>query len=220
MLIKLVCICKNAALRSAIGNPVLSLSVVYDVGWGANDNSHWLDRFIWGAQFEKGAFVTPYIVTAGATATRAAPVCTTTDLGWYNTAQGTFVARGIWAGTGAAATRFIQLDDATENNQISILATSSAGRGFITATSASQYDQSPAATTTASFGVALGVAASSRVYAAGVAGAASGAVTVPTGLTTLRFGSSSTAVTGGMWVQSASYYPTRLPDATLAAISA
>lgn len=35
MFTKLVRIGKDAELRSANGKPVLSLSVVYDVGWGA-----------------------------------------------------------------------------------------------------------------------------------------------------------------------------------------
>ena len=55
MLIKLVRIGKDAELRSANGKPVLSLSVVYDVGWGANKKSQWLNLAMWGAQAEKTA---------------------------------------------------------------------------------------------------------------------------------------------------------------------
>ncbi|MBK7301072.1 MAG: single-stranded DNA-binding protein [Moraxellaceae bacterium] len=53
MMIKLVRIGKNAELRSANGKPVLSLSVVYDVGYGANKKSQWLNLAMWGAQAEK-----------------------------------------------------------------------------------------------------------------------------------------------------------------------
>ena len=53
MLIKLVRIGKDAELRSANGKPVLSLSVVYDIGWGANKKSQWLNLAMWGAQAEK-----------------------------------------------------------------------------------------------------------------------------------------------------------------------
>ena len=53
MLIKLVRIGKDAELRSANGKPVLSLSVVYDVGYGANKKSQWLNLAMWGAQAEK-----------------------------------------------------------------------------------------------------------------------------------------------------------------------
>jgi single-strand DNA-binding protein len=53
MMIKLVRIGKDAELRSANGKPVLSLSVVYDVGFGANKKSQWLNLAMWGAQAEK-----------------------------------------------------------------------------------------------------------------------------------------------------------------------
>jgi len=53
MLIKLVRIGKDAELRSANGKPVLSLSVVYDVGYGTNKKSQWLNLAMWGAQAEK-----------------------------------------------------------------------------------------------------------------------------------------------------------------------
>lgn len=53
MLIKLVRIGKDAELRSANGKPVLSLSVVYDVGYSANKKSQWLNLAMWGAQAEK-----------------------------------------------------------------------------------------------------------------------------------------------------------------------
>ena len=53
MFTKLVRIGKNAELRSANGKPVLSVSVVYDVGWGQNKKSQWLNLAMWGAQAEK-----------------------------------------------------------------------------------------------------------------------------------------------------------------------
>lgn len=55
MFCKLVRIGKDAELRSANGKPVLSLSVVYDVGYGANKKSQWLNLAMWGAQAEKVA---------------------------------------------------------------------------------------------------------------------------------------------------------------------
>ena len=53
MYIKLVRIGRDAELRSANGKPVLSVSVVYDVGWGQNKKSQWLNLAMWGAQAEK-----------------------------------------------------------------------------------------------------------------------------------------------------------------------
>jgi len=53
MMIKLVRIGKDAELRSANGKPVLSLSVVYDIGFGASKKGQWLNLAMWGAQAEK-----------------------------------------------------------------------------------------------------------------------------------------------------------------------
>ena len=57
MLIKLVRIGRDAELRSANGKPVLSLSVVYDVGFGQHKKPQWLNLTLWGQQAEK---VQPY----------------------------------------------------------------------------------------------------------------------------------------------------------------
>ena len=53
MFCKLVRIGKDAELRNANGKPVLSVSVVYDVGWGQNKKSQWLNLAMWGSQAEK-----------------------------------------------------------------------------------------------------------------------------------------------------------------------
>ena len=53
MFTKLVRIGKDAELRSANGKNVLSVSVVYDVGWGQNKKAQWLNLTMWGAQAEK-----------------------------------------------------------------------------------------------------------------------------------------------------------------------
>ena len=53
MMIKLVRIGKDAELRSTNGKHVISLSVVYDIGFGANKKSQWLNLAMWGAQAEK-----------------------------------------------------------------------------------------------------------------------------------------------------------------------
>jgi len=51
---KLVRIGKEAELRTtSTGKPCLSLSVVYDVGYGQNKKAQWLNLAMWGAQAEK-----------------------------------------------------------------------------------------------------------------------------------------------------------------------
>ncbi len=56
-----------------------------------------VDILLWGIQMEAGAFGTSYIPTAGATAPRAADVCTIEGdnfSSWYNTSESTWYAEG------------------------------------------------------------------------------------------------------------------------------
>ena len=51
--------------------------------------------YFWGAQLEVASFPTSYIPTTTVAVTRAADVCQTTDLSWYNGALGTFYGRAV-----------------------------------------------------------------------------------------------------------------------------
>ena len=54
MFVKLVRIGRDAELRATqSGKSVLSVSVVYDVGYGENKKSQWLNLVMFGAQAEK-----------------------------------------------------------------------------------------------------------------------------------------------------------------------
>lgn len=54
MFVKLVRIGRDAELRATqSGKSVLSVSVVYDVGFGTNKKSQWLNLVMFGAQAEK-----------------------------------------------------------------------------------------------------------------------------------------------------------------------
>lgn len=54
MFIKTVRIGNSAEFRTTgTGKPCLSVSVVYDVGYGQNKKSQWLNLVMWGAQAEK-----------------------------------------------------------------------------------------------------------------------------------------------------------------------
>lgn len=55
MFIKLVTLGKDAELKSANGKPFLSVSAAYDVGYGANKKTQWLNLTMWGVQAEKSA---------------------------------------------------------------------------------------------------------------------------------------------------------------------
>ena len=82
--------------------------------------------FIWGAQLEVGAFPTSYIQTVASQVTRAADAASMTGTNfssWYDQAQGTLYAEvayfGGLIGT-AIATNVIVIDDGTINNAINI----------------------------------------------------------------------------------------------------
>lgn len=55
MFTKLVRIGRDAELRSANNKPMLTVSVVYDVGWGQNKKAQWLNLVMFGQQAEKVA---------------------------------------------------------------------------------------------------------------------------------------------------------------------
>lgn len=55
MFTKLVTLGKDAELKSASGKPFLSVSCVYDVGFGQNKKAQWLNLVMFGNQAEKSA---------------------------------------------------------------------------------------------------------------------------------------------------------------------
>ena len=83
--------------------------------------------YAWGAQLEAGAFATSYIPTVASTVTRSADVASVNTLSpWFNATEGTLFAetsRFTIAGLG----RSFQLDDGTSNERIYIHTGSSGG---------------------------------------------------------------------------------------------
>jgi hypothetical protein len=77
--------------------------------------------YIGQMQFEAGAKATSYIPTTGAAATRAADVCSTTDVSWARSTSGTFYVESKRSTvlTGQANYRFA-LSDGSANNLIAI----------------------------------------------------------------------------------------------------
>lgn len=84
------------------------------------------DIFIWGAQFEAGAFASSYIPTTTTSLVRSADVCSITGAaftGFYNQTEGTMVFKGDrvlgnnFAGI-SGFPRYISFDDGTVSNRI------------------------------------------------------------------------------------------------------
>jgi hypothetical protein len=168
---------------------------------------------IWGYQLEAGAFPTSYIPTTSATVTRAADVASMTGTNfssWYNQSQGTAYADYFIQNTVIAYS--IRIDDGTGANVISFL--ENANYMYINTASVSQF--------TREFTPRLGrrrqilAFASNNVNSVvdGVLGTVDTAVTLPA-VNRLAF----TGATVGT-IARLTYYPVRLPDAQLQALTA
>lgn len=181
--------------------------------------------FVYGAQLEAGAFATSYIPTVASTVTRASDVAVMTGTNfssWYNQTDGTFVS----SFTSRANAVVLVANDGTFNNrlpQLSIGATS-AYENYIVSGGSVVATLIPAGTQV--FGTPANVAVTYALndYAAAANGGTvvtdtSGAL--PTGVNSLyigRFQNGTTQVNG--YIRSITYYPTRLANAQLQALTA
>ena len=184
--------------------------------------------FIWGAQLEAGAFATSYIPTVASQVTRSADVATITGANfsqWFNAAEGTLVVEATTSGDILSSYSSTILDASVTNIIGTDIDSSGAYRLRVTAASVNQ----------ALVGVVNPVAANTTYKLAGAyrvndfaASANGGAVgtdtsgTVPTGLSYLAIGSSS-SVGANSWnghIRSIKYFPTRLSNAQLQALTA
>lgn len=172
------------------------------------------------ANFEAGDFATPFIVTAGATATRAASSCTTTNISWYNTATGTFVSAAMSMGT-ASVNNAVMIDDGSANNRIRHTYNGASQRGVFLVTDGTVAQATITPVTTVAQGTMCKMASSwvANLFdnaTNGVLGTQDTSGTIPTGLTTLGIGMSGSATNPlNGWFSSASYYPQRFSQTQL-----
>lgn len=176
--------------------------------------------YAWGAQVEDGSVATSFIETTTATATRAADVALvsgTNFSSFYNPNEGTFVAEFDCASTCSA----VSADDGTNNNFIRVGRNSTTGRLRVYAGGASQVDATPANASGWASYVKQAGAYKANDFAACVNGgtvATDTSGTVPT-VTQLRIGVSGAGDYINGHLRRLTYYPTRLSDAQLAALS-
>ena len=181
--------------------------------------------FIWGAQFEAGAFPTSYIATTSAQVTRSADAASMTGTNfssWYRQDEGTVYAdfikygAGITSGGGASTPRVWNIDDGTSsiqlrfNSSVTIESTTSGSIYMALPWVAGSVNKAAVAyqTNNAAFAVNSSVTTD-------VAGSA------PTTLNSMKLGSN-TAATGGFLnghIRRISYYPARLTNAQLQALT-
>ena len=177
--------------------------------------------YIWGAQFEAGAFPTSYIKTEASQVTRAADVASMTGTNfsdWYNESEGTFVVKVTQIS--ATGTRpIVQIDDTTGNEQITLRGNVANPEFYVVDGGVDQV-QIDAGTITSNTSYTLAGAYKLNDFAASKDGAVTvtdTSGTLPT-VTQMRIGNDGTNWLSG-WIRSITYYPRRLSDLVLRSLS-
>jgi hypothetical protein len=186
--------------------------------------------FLWGAQLEAGAFPTSYIPTTTTALTRAADVASVNTLSpWYNASAGTLYAESLTNNTVPASSfpQQVGFSDGTINNRTIIFTFNSSGTNRVNATGnvggVQQYTLDSASTNVSPGSVAkaaFGYATNDIAFSTNSSAALTDTVaTIPT-VTTLYIGN---ANLGGNfyngWIRRITYYPRRLSNAELQAIT-
>lgn len=181
--------------------------------------------FLYGAQLEAGAFATSYIPTVASQVTRTADQCSIVAPNfapWYNQSEGTFVFEGTVLG----ATGFswpVVASDNTAANRLGMYRSGIAVAGFIIASNVTQME---VATTSvvANVPFKIGVAAqanSGNFSFNGNIGSTDTTITMPV-VNKISLGSSASGAAEYLngHIRSIRYYPTRLSNAQLQALTA
>lgn len=176
-------------------------------------------------QLELGAFATPVIATTTTAATRAAPVCSTTNLGWYTQNIGTWVVAARSAIVSSGANQMMaRTSDNSYNNQIAV-SLSSTGFAALSTASGGVFDGLATAvaaiTANTSFKAAGAFAANDLALSFNSAAVVTdSALTAPASQTVFNVGSDHAGANHfNGWIASLTYYPLRLPNATLQSLS-
>lgn len=187
--------------------------------------------YLWGAQAEmavtSAGYPTSYIPTTTATATRPRDIATMTGINfssWYNQTEGTVAVNIQWEGLKLASSQTIlQIDDGTTANRIVFAASSSNSLlNVVTSAGVGTNVLTPATTYVAATSYKHAFAVSNLDFQLAINGTLGTQVTtgaMPISVNALRFGTNITTF-ASIWFQSLAYYPTRLPNATLQAITA
>ena len=179
--------------------------------------------FIWGAQLEAGAFATSYIPTVASQVTRTADSCAIVAPNfspWYNQSEGTFV---VEADGPAIGTQILtQADDNTANNRITARF-SAATSAMVVVTAASGVVALSQGLVVANTPAKVAIAYKQNDCALSFNGTAPALDTLATMPTVSRLGigtnaSNLEALNGH--IRSIRYYPTRLTNAQLQALTA
>jgi hypothetical protein len=181
--------------------------------------------FVYGAQLEAGAFATSYIPTVASQVTRTADVASINApnfASWYNQTEGTFVVEADSGGNVSAAPIYRVLSAGSGNDRNTLFMYNGKWGGSVAVGGVVQADLQVTGTYTANVPAKTAFAFKANDFAASVNGSAvltdtSG--TVPT-VAALNLGSEGGAGCINGHIRSIRYYPTRLTNAQLQALTA
>jgi hypothetical protein len=182
--------------------------------------------FLWGAQLEVGAFPTSYIPTVAAAATRNADVATITGSnfsGFYNQNEGTLYGESTTQKPTTAGTVYaVAIDDGTTNNFISSLRFSGSDiRGRVDSGAVIQAQMLTIGVYTVNvfYKSAIGYKINDfAVSTNGTLGPLDNSGSIPTTVNRLSIGTLASLANTGH-IRKISYYPFRLTDAQLQALT-
>jgi hypothetical protein len=202
------------------------LTSLYAADTDGNTSSLNSSIFLWGAQLEAGAFPTSYIPTTVAQVTRATDVASVNTLSpWFNATTGTLFTESqqLPGQTAAVFPRIAVIDDGSTSNAILNLWKSDTSRlyGVVRVGAVDQADVGTNGATQTNVNK-IGLAYATNDFAASVNGGAPSTDplgAVPSGLTTLRIGKSSGTDFLNGYLRRISYWPRRLSNAELQAIT-
>jgi hypothetical protein len=220
------CSCSITPTSSATATIVVRLYNSAASGFYIGDGTQF--AYVWGAQLEAGAFPTSYIPTTTATVTRSADVCSISGSNfsaWFNATQSTIYSEAA-SSTGAAYTGYVYTIGASFNDSITHYRQSdSQPVARIRTASADEYGATGNGaiwTGTSVNRFALGVSTTSgRQSSNGTlsAGADDTSITFPA-MSSMTIGAlvgGSLALNGHL--RRLTYWPTRLPNSTLQAVT-
>jgi hypothetical protein len=177
-------------------------------------------------QLELGAFATSVIPTTTTALTRNADVASMTGTNfssWYNASEGTLYAEPAIVAPRTSDFTVLRVDDGTSSNRLQTGSGSSATifNSFIINSGASQGNNIVSVSPVGTRKLAFAYGANSSVTSAsGSVGTTDTTVSVPAGVNRLLIGRDDTAGYINGWIGRLAYYPTRLPNTTLQALTA
>lgn len=177
------------------------------------------------AQIEEGDAATSYVSSSPAPAVRSEDIASVTLGPWFNAAEGTIVFSGA-LNSAQANDRILEIDSGATSTRLSILWNTVLGKPQFQV-----WDQGALQAAIAPAGNSIGLGDHFRVaisyagndFAVSLNGSAVATDTLgnmPTGLTTMRLGRSIWGAQANMIAEGLTYYPVRLSNAEVQALSA